>query len=88
MVTDVEIKEQLKKEVSNQAEIPVEDIDENVHLADLGIDSLQALQLLVMLERTFKVSIGDQELQRFTTITNISSLVLERIAQASAASVA
>jgi acyl carrier protein len=88
MVTDVEIREQLKKQVSNQAEIPVEDIDEDVHLADLGIDSLQALQLLVMLERTYRISIGEQELQKFTTITHISNLVLERIEQASASSVA
>jgi acyl carrier protein len=74
-----EIRSRLRQEVAERAEMPVENIDENTHLADLGIDSLQALQLLVLLERDYQITIGDEDLKHFTSITSIVNLVDRRL---------
>lgn len=82
MITDVDIRERIKSEIAEQTEIPKETIDENIHLPDLGIDSLQALQLLVMLERTYNISIAEDDLKQFRTINTIVELVNGRMTAA------
>ena len=74
-----EIIAQLKQEVSERTETPIENIDPTVHLADLGIDSLQALQLLVMLERTYQVQLGEEDLKYFTSLESVAALVSRRM---------
>ncbi len=66
----------LRSEISRMIELPEETIDDAAHLAELGMDSLQALQLLVLLERTYDLQIGEQELQQFTSINAITDLVV------------
>ena len=72
------INQTLKAEISKMIEQPEDSISETTHLAELGVDSLQALQLLVLLERTYKIQIGEEELQQFTNIDCISDLLCER----------
>jgi acyl carrier protein len=80
-----EVIEQLKCEVSERTGVPINSIDETAHLADLGVDSLQALQLLVMLERTYGIEIGEDDLQHFTSIQSVANLVARRWEAARAA---
>jgi len=65
--------------------LPEQDIDVSAHLADLGVDSLQALQLIVMLERTYRIEIAEEELKRFTSINSVTDLVESRVCIAAAA---
>jgi acyl carrier protein len=69
----------LKAEVSKMVERPEAEIDASTHLAELGVDSLQALQLIVMLERTYKIEIGEEELKLFTSIDAVADLVATRL---------
>jgi acyl carrier protein len=69
-----DIKAQLKTHVGRMSELPVEEIGEDTLLTDLGIDSLMALELLVMLERTYHIEIAQDELRHFTTIQNVAEL--------------
>jgi acyl carrier protein len=84
MVSELEVKNLLKNEISSRMDLPVDSIDENVHLADLGIDSLQALQLLVVLERSFGIALNDDDLQYFRDIKTLASLVASRVQEAAA----
>ena len=43
------------------------------------MDSLQALQLLVLIERSYDLQIGEQELQQFTSIGAVTDLVMSRL---------
>ena len=74
-----EIKTQLRTQVSNMTELPVEEIDEQAHLGELGIDSLQALELLVAIERTYGIEIPQEELEQFTSINKVAELVNRRV---------
>ena len=67
-------------EVAELAEVTPEQISEETQLADLGLDSLQALQLLVVLERTFEITLDEQDIQQFYSIKSITGLVSARLA--------
>lgn len=80
-----EIRTRLRQEVAERAEMDIDKVDEDAHLADLGIDSLQALQLLVLLERDYQITIGDDDLKHFTSINSIVELVSRRMQVAASA---
>ncbi|HJZ98644.1 MAG TPA: acyl carrier protein [Candidatus Solibacter sp.] len=79
-----EITALLKSEVARMVEAPLASIDDSAHLADLGMDSLQALQLLVLIERTYDLQIGEEELQQFTSIAAVTDLVMSYLSMAKA----
>ena len=81
MVNESELRTLLKQEISNHTEVPPESIDENAHLADLGIDSLQALQFLVLLERLYGITLNDEDLQHFRTVNKIVSLIGNKVTE-------
>jgi acyl carrier protein len=87
MVSEFEVKNLLKNEIASKMDLPADSIDENAHLADLGIDSLQALQLLVVLERSFGIALNDDDLQYFRDIKTLGNLVTSRIQEAAAGGV-
>ena len=74
-----EVSTLLRSEVSRMIEVPEGSIDDSAHLAELGMDSLQALQLLVLIERSYDLQIGEQELQQFTSIDAVTDLVMSRL---------
>jgi acyl carrier protein len=69
----------LRSEVARMVQLPEEEIDISAHLATQGVDSLQALQLIVLLERTYKIEIPEEELKRFTSINAVADLVESRL---------
>jgi acyl carrier protein len=69
----------LRSEVARMIEAPETSIDDSAHLAELGMDSLQALQLLVLIERTYSLQIGEQELQQFTSIAAVADVVMSAL---------
>jgi acyl carrier protein len=75
-----EIVSALRTAVARMIEWPEEEIDNSTHLADLGMDSLQALQLLVMIERDYKLQLSEEDLQLFTSIDAVAELVSSRLA--------
>ena len=79
-----EITTRLKGEVARMIEAPESSIDDSADLAELGMDSLQALQLLVLIERTYDLEIGEEELQQFTSIGAVADLVMSYLAPAKA----
>jgi acyl carrier protein len=79
MISELEVKSLLKNEIAGRIDLPADSIDENAHLADLGVDSLQALQLLVVLERSFGITLNDDDLQYFRDIKTLGNLVASRI---------
>jgi acyl carrier protein len=79
-----EVSALLKSEVARMIEMEVASIDDSAHLSELGMDSLQALQLLVLIERTYSLQIGEEELQQFTSINAVTELVISRLTVAKA----
>jgi acyl carrier protein len=75
-----EVSTLLRSEVARMIEVPEASIDDSARLDELGMDSLQALQLLVLIERSYDLQIGEQELLQFTSIGAVTDLVMSRLA--------
>jgi acyl carrier protein len=67
-------------EIADVAEQPRESITPETALAALGIDSLQALQLLVALEKKLDIVMNDEDLTRFVNVANVVDVVNCRLA--------
>lgn len=64
--------------ISDKLNVPIEDIDEDSHLIeDLGADSLDAFDLVMVFEDEFGIKLEDEEIEKLLTVKDIVNL-LER----------
>jgi acyl carrier protein len=76
-----EIKNEVKKIVSEIAEIPEEELKEDAQFAEqLGIDSMKALEIVASIEKKYKVVIPEEEIPNIRSLQNIYVL-LEKLFQ-------
>jgi acyl carrier protein len=67
-------------EISEKDEIP-----DDRHFKDLGIDSMMGVEIVAAIERQYKIKIEDSELQEVSTLNKSYDLVKKKIAAAQAA---
>ena len=65
-------------EIAATMDIPAASLHMDASLAEIGMDSLEALQLLVSLERATEVQLEEQDLKKFTTVQSIVDLLNQR----------
>jgi acyl carrier protein len=78
-----ELKEKLREIIKDVAEI--DDVPDDASFRDLGIDSMMAIEIVAEVERTYKLSIPEEELQDLTDFTKVYDKVQAKLAEASAA---
>jgi acyl carrier protein len=54
--------------------------DDADFVGDLGVDSLMALEVVVVLEKTYGVRFGEQELVRFTSLRAVHGALAGKLA--------
>lgn len=70
----------VKQILTSRLGIPTEDIRLEAELADdLGMDSLDAVELSIAIERQFNVAVSDEQVAKLQTVADILRLV-ERLA--------
>jgi acyl carrier protein len=65
-------------EIAATMDIPAASLHMDASLAEIGMDSLEALQLLVSLEQATQVQLEEQDLKKFTTVQSIVDLLIQR----------
>jgi len=63
----------------------VDEIPDETPFRDLGIDSMMAIEIVAEVERTYKLSIPEEELQDLTCFERVYEKVQQKLAEASAA---
>lgn len=64
--------EKVKEVIVETANVNAEDVKLEANLKeDLGLDSLDAVELNMALEETFNLSIADEDLAKFATVKDI-----------------
>ena len=71
-------------EIAALTGLPADELRPETTIAEIGMDSLDGLQLLIELERVTGTEIEEKDLQRFTTIQSIVDVVNQRIRAAAA----
>lgn len=74
-----ELKERLREIIAEVSEI--DDIPDETPFKDLGIDSMMAIEIVAEVERTYKLSIPEDELQDLTNLTAVYEKVKTKLAQ-------
>lgn len=71
-------------EIAATMDVPLGSLRPETSLAELGMDSLQALQLLVAFEQALGMQLDEADLKQFATVQSIVDLLNERCGQAAA----
>jgi len=64
----VETLDRVRRIIASHVEIPVEKIEVDSKLEDLGLDSLGSLELIFQIEEEFKVLVPNERASEFTTV--------------------
>ena len=60
--------ELVRQRVATYLEIPADRVEPDSNLAELGLDSLGALELVFELEEDFKIAVPTERAKEFTTV--------------------
>ena len=71
-------------EIATMMGIEVSSLTPQTTLREIGVDSLEGLQLLIELERVTNATVEEADMKRFTTIQSIVDLLTERLQKAAA----
>lgn len=76
LVLNMEISEKLKQIIANQLRIEAESIEDTTDIVeDLGADSLDIVEILMVIEEQFGVSIPDDEVINLKNISDIQAYI-------------
>ncbi|MGF1468057.1 MAG: acyl carrier protein [Sandaracinaceae bacterium] len=76
-MSDGELREELRAIIAEVSE--VDEIPDDTPFADLGIDSMMAIEIVAEVERTYKLSIEEEELPELTTFTKVYEVVRTKL---------
>jgi acyl carrier protein len=75
--------EELRGFVADVLDLDPESVTDDAHfVAELGVDSLKALEVLVALERKYQIKISEDEVRDMTTFAEVRELVEGKLAAA------
>ena len=77
MPAPADLLEKLRAIVSDVSE--VDEIPDETPFKELGIDSMMAIEIVAEVERTFKLSIPEAELQKMTHLSAVYDLVKSKL---------
>lgn len=76
-LSDDQIRHEIKNKVAELTERdPAEISDTALFIEDLGVDSLTAIELLVALEKRYKISIPEEEFRKIRNVNETVEIVL------------
>jgi acyl carrier protein len=71
-----DLEARVKQILTNRLGMPPDEIRTDASLVDeLGMDSLDAVELAIATEREFKIEISDEQVARLATVADIMALV-------------
>ncbi|ORT59085.1 acyl carrier protein [Streptomyces sp. CB03238] len=74
-------KENLRQTVADVLDVEVAELTDEAHfVTDLGVDSLMALEVMVVLEKKYGVKLGESELKEVTCLQKAYDLLDAKLA--------
>jgi acyl carrier protein len=73
-----DLTEKLRAIVAEVAE--VDEVPDATPFKDLGIDSMMAIEIVADIERTYKIKVPEEELERITDLDSVVKLVASKLA--------
>jgi acyl carrier protein len=84
--TTEEIRAEIKKLVARVTEREPDEVPDTAHyMEELGVDSLMAMEVMIAVDKKFKIDIPEEEFNKATNVNESVALVEHWIAQGNAA---
>jgi acyl carrier protein len=81
-----EIRAEIKRLVANVTEREPEEISDTAHYMDeLGVDSLMAMEVMIAVDKKFKIDIPEEEFNKATNVNESVAMVEQWLASSGAA---
>ncbi|MFA5361869.1 MAG: acyl carrier protein [Candidatus Omnitrophota bacterium] len=75
-----EIKIEVKKLVTEIAEVPEKDLTDDARFTeDLGVDSMKALEIVACLEKKLKITITEEEIPKIRSLGDVYKIVEKKV---------
>jgi acyl carrier protein len=74
------LKDELRQIIAEVTE--VEDIPDDTPFADLGIDSMMAIEIVADVEKSYDITISEEELAELTNLSAVYQKVTEKLSEA------
>ena len=75
-----ELKESLRALIAEIIEVDASQVEDTKSLRDLGVDSMQALEIISDIERRYQIKIPEGDFKRVTNLENVTALLVEKLA--------
>ncbi|MFH8796105.1 acyl carrier protein [Streptomyces sp. NPDC017941] len=76
-------REDLRALIAEELELPTEEVTDEANLrTDLAVDSLTAMEVAVQIEKTYRITIDEEEIKSLTTLAAIHQLVSAKLGTA------
>ena len=79
MTTPPTLKEDLRALIAEIIEKDVDVVGDDVLLRDLGVDSMQAIEIISDIERRYQIKIAESEFKNISTLANVHRFVDEKL---------
>ncbi len=87
--TSDQIRAEIKRLVANVTEREPDEISDTAHyMDDLGVDSLMAMEVMIAVDKKFKIDIPEEEFNKATNVDESVALVERFLAQSASATTA
>ena len=84
-----EIRTEIKRLVANVTEREPEEISDTAHFMDeLGVDSLMAMEVMIAVDKKYKINIPEEEFNKATNVNESVAMVQDWLAKRGNAAVA
>ncbi|QTA37809.1 acyl carrier protein [Thermosipho ferrireducens] len=75
-----ELLRQISRVLAEKLDIPIEEIDESSNIIDdLGADSLDVVDLIMILEDEFGIRIEDDELEQIVSVSDVIDIIENKL---------
>jgi acyl carrier protein len=79
MSTHPTLKEDLRALIAEIIEKDADAIGDEVLLRDLGVDSMQAIEIISDIERRYQIKIAESEFKNISTLSSVHRFVEEKL---------
>jgi acyl carrier protein len=76
-MSDQDLKEKLRAIIAEVSE--VDEIPDETPFKDLGIDSMMAIEIVAEIERTYKMSVPEDDLKKLTNFMAVYTMVKDKL---------
>lgn len=75
-----QIREEVRALIAEIIERDASDVADETPLRDLGVDSMQAIEIITDLEKRYKIKIAESEYRNVSTLANITAFLQAKLA--------